>query len=78
MPPNPTLPTYTYLYAFDLARVAALKGLPYEIAISLKISAAKSLLKVLLDVPLMSRDNTRINAVYKAIKFNQSLLEELK
>ena len=64
-----------YLYDLD---PKLLINLSYVEAINLKIDSAKKLIKVLFEPSYMSRDNNRINDVYKAIKFNQALLEELK
>ena len=64
-----------YLYELD---PKLLINLSYVEAINLKIDSAKKLIKVLFEPNFMDRNNTRINAVYKAIKFNQALLEELK
>lgn len=64
-----------YLYDLD---PKLLVNLSYVEAINLKIDSAKKLIKVLFEPNFMDRNNTRINAVYKAIKFNQALLEELK
>lgn len=64
-----------YLYELD---PKLLIDLYYVEALKLKIDSAKKLLKVLFEPHYMDRDNTRINAVYKAIKFNEALLEELK
>ena len=64
-----------YLYDLD---PKLLVNLSYVEAINLKIDSAKKLIKVLFEPNFMDRDNTRINDVYKAIKFNQALLEELK
>ena len=64
-----------YLYDLD---PKLLINLSYVEAINLKIDSAKKLIKVLFEPSYMSRDNARINDVYKAIKFNQALLEELK
>ena len=64
-----------YLYDLD---PKLLINLSYVEAINLKIDSAKKLIKVLFEPNFMNRNNTRINAVYKAIKFNQALLEELK
>ena len=64
-----------YLYDLD---PKLLINLSYVEAINLKIDSAKKLIKVLFEPNYMNRNNTRINAVYKAIKFNQALLEELK
>ena len=64
-----------YLYDLD---PKILINLAYVEAINLKIDSAKKLIKVLFELNFMNRDNTRINDVNKAIKFNQALLEELK
>ena len=73
-----TLKPHVYYYGFDEVGVQRLKEMKYEQAISYKILAAKALLHRLLDVNMTQRDNARISDVYKAIKFNQSLVEELK
>ena len=64
-----------YLYDLD---PKLLINLSYVEAINLKIDSAKKLIRVMFEPNFMDRNNTRINAVYKAIKFNQALLEELK
>ena len=64
-----------YLYDLD---PKLLVNLSYVEAINLKIDSSKMLIKVLFEQNFMDRNNTRINDVYKAIKFNQALLEELK
>lgn len=64
-----------YLYDLD---PKSLINLSYVEAINLKIDSAKKLIKVLFEPDYMNRDNTRVNDVYKALKFNQALLEELK
>ena len=64
-----------YLYELD---PKLLINLSYVEAINLKIDSANKLIKVLFEPSYMNRDNARINDVYKAIKFNQALLEELK
>ena len=64
-----------YLYDLD---PKLLINLSYVEAINLKIDSAKKLIKVLFEPSFMDRDNSRINDVYKSIKFNQALLEELK
>ena len=64
-----------YLYDLD---PKLLINLSYVEAINFKIDSAKKLIKVLFEPSYMNRDNTRVNDVYKAIKFNQALLEELK
>lgn len=72
------LPKYTYLYGFTKEQITALSSQPYEQAIQTKIEAAKALNVRLMQPDFMDRDNTRINDVGKAIKFNKQLLEELK
>ena len=64
-----------YLYDLD---PKLLINLSYVEAINFKIDSAKKLIKVLFEPSYMDRNNPRINDVYKAIKFNQALLEELK
>ncbi len=64
-----------YLYDLD---PKLLINLSYVEAINLKIDSAKKLIKVLFEPNYMNRDNNRVNDVYKAIKFNQALLEELR
>lgn len=65
-----------YLYNIDPKQLI---DMSYLEAIKFKIVSARALLKDHLLVPhYMSRDTKRINAVYKAIKFNESLLDELK
>ena len=64
-----------YLYGLD---PKLLINLSYVEAINLKIDSAKKLIKVLFEPSYRNRDNSRINDVYKAIKFNQALLEKLK
>lgn len=56
-----------------------LKTMNYEKALKYKVEEAKKLIKDILLVPhFTERDDSRINDVYKAIKFNESLLEELQ
>ena len=65
-----------YLYNIDPKQLV---DMTYLEAIKFKIASARALLKDTLLVPhYMSRDTKRINAVYKAIKFNEALLDELK
>ena len=65
-----------YLYNIDPKQLV---DMTYLEAIKFKIVSARALLKDHLLVPhYMSRDTKRINAVYKAIKFNEALLDELK
>lgn len=65
-------------YLYDI-EPKVLSSMTYPEAIKLKIESARRLLKDTLLVPhYTQRDTTRINSVYKAIKFNESLLDELK
>lgn len=65
-----------YLYGIDPKLLTILL---YEEAIKLKIQGARKLLKDYLLIPhYTKRDTARISAVYKAIKFNESLLSELQ
>ena len=73
-----TLPEYTYYYGFTKEQIIALADLPYKQALLSKIDSAKSLLSRLLDKPFMEQDTTRSNDVLKAIKFNESLIDELR
>ena len=73
-----TLPEYTYYYGFTKEQITALADLPYKQALLSKIESAKSLLSRLLDKPFMEQDTTRCNDVAKAIKFNESLIDELR
>ena len=72
------LPKYTYLYGMTKEDVVKLKDTAYEDALKYKIKMAKELNERLLIPEYMTRDNTRINDVQKAIKFNEMLLGELK
>ena len=73
-----TLPEYTYYYGFTKEQIIALADIPYKQALLSKIQSAKALLSRLLDKPFMEQDATRCNDVIKAIKFNESLIDELK
>lgn len=73
-----TLPEYTYYYGFTNEQIIALADLPYKQALLSKIESAKSLLSRLLDKSFMEQDTTRCNDVAKAIKFNESLINELR
>ena len=73
-----TLAEYTYYYGFTKEQIIALADLPYKQALLSKIESAKSLLSRLLDKPFMEQDTTRSNDVLKAIKFNESLIDELR
>ena len=73
-----TLPEYTYYYGFTKEQIIALANIPYKQALLSKIDSAKLLLSRLLDKPFMEQDTTRSNDVLKAIKFNESLIDELR
>ena len=77
-PSKLTLPEYTYYYGFTKEQIVALADTPYKQALNIKIDFAKALLSRLVDRPFMNQDTFRCNDVAKAIKFNQSLLDELK
>jgi len=66
--------TTQYLYDINPATFA---DLPYREALQLKKQAAHNLVGKLLDVPLAQRDEERFMAAYKAVKFNQDLLDEI-
>ena len=72
-----TLPEYTYYYGFTKEQIIALADIPYKQALLSKIQSAKALLSRLLDKPFMEQDTIRSNDVVKAIKFNESLIDEL-
>jgi len=68
--------TTEYLYGIKPTEFAVL---PYKKAIEFKVEAARQLLyKLLYDFHYEIRDDTRINKVHAAIKFNKELLKELK
>lgn len=73
-----TLPEYTYYYGFTKEQIIALADVPYKQALLNKIESAKALLNRLINIPFMEQDTTRCNDVAKAIKFNESLINELK
>ena len=73
-----TLPEYRYYYGFTKDQILTLADVPYKQALHSKIDSAKSLLSRLLDKPFMEQDTTRCNDVSKAIKFNESLIDELR
>jgi hypothetical protein len=64
-----------YLYGVD---PKTFMDLSYKEALNFKIDKAKELLGVLLEHGYMECDRYRVNYVYKAIKFNESLLKELE
>lgn len=53
-------------------------SLNYVNAINYKLDRARALIHDLVYTPYQDRDNNRVNHVFKAIKFNESLLHELK
>ena len=67
--------TTRYLYDINPQSIA---NIPYKQAIKLKINNAKLLLSLLLREHYSTRDDERISAVHKAIKFNEQLLNELE
>lgn len=73
-----TLPEYVYYYGCTKEQIIALADMPYKQALHTKINYARELLHRLLNIPFMEQDTTRCNDVAKAIKFNESLLDELK
>jgi hypothetical protein len=64
-------------YLYDMPAVS-FSDMRYKVAVEYKIEKAKELLDHLLDVPFEQRDDSRVLAVHKAIKFNEALLEELE
>ena len=65
----------TYLYDIDPTILA---DMPYKQALEYKVSSANVLLAKLLAPHYSVRDYVRIADINRAIKFNQSLLSELK
>lgn len=70
-------PAYEYYYGYTKQYVSLLANMPYQEALKDRITSAKALIKTLIEVPLLTRDTTRINDIVKAIKFNEELLKEL-
>lgn len=66
-----------YLYNMSDEDIILLSNFKYVQALNFKIIKAKALLATLLEPSFIDRDTSRINKVVKAIKFNQSLLEEI-
>ena len=66
--------TTEYLYGCHLSLFA---DMPYRQAIEFKLEQAKALIYSLMQSDYTERDDARVKAVFKAIKFNESLLEEL-
>lgn len=73
-----TLPKYTYYYGFTKEQIIALADTSHKQALETKIEAGKELLNRLLSKHFMEQDTTRCNDVGKAIKFNESLIDELR
>ena len=67
--------TTKYLYGIDPKKLA---DMPYKEALEYKKEKAKELLEELYKPSFWDRDDQRIAAVCKAIKFTETLLEELK
>lgn len=65
----------TYLYNIE---PSVLSSMLYPDALKFKITSAKALLGILIEPHYSERDDERITAVQRAIKFNESLLSELK
>jgi len=61
--------TYKYLYDKEEAELPSM-----HTALKARVEAAKALLIKLHEVPLLERDDARINAVIKAISHNRELL----
>lgn len=64
-----------YLYNIE---PAILSNMLYSDALKFKVASAKVLLNMLLEPHYSERDDERIMAVQRAVKFNESLLAELK
>lgn len=67
--------TAEYLYNIQPSQLA---NMLYPDALEFKIQSAKQLIGKLIEPHYFERDDHRIAAIQRAIKFNQSLLEELK
>jgi hypothetical protein len=64
-------------YLYDI-NPSEFTSMTYIKAIKYRIAKAKSLLDSLLLPHYSVRDDERINAVFKAIRFNESLLKEVQ
>ena len=64
-----------YLYGI---KPFGFSSMQYKEALEFRVANAKLLLARLLAPHYTERDDERINAVFKAIKFNESLLKELQ
>lgn len=69
--------THSTQYLYDI-NPTILADIPYKQALEYKISSANVLLAKLLAPHYSVRDYERVIDVHRAIKFNQSLLSELK
>lgn len=67
--------TAEYLYDLDASQ---LSNMLYPDALKFKIQSANQLIGKLIEPHYSERDDHRIAAVQRAIKYNQFLLEELK
>jgi len=66
--------TTEYLYGISPKELISL---PYMEALQLKLSSANELQDRLLKPSFMKRDDVRLLAIHKAIKFTTGLIEEL-
>lgn len=64
-------------YLYD-CKPSEFSQLSYTEALKFKRDMAKQLILELMQVHYIDRDDQRIKAVFSAIKFNQSLIDELK
>ena len=69
--------TYSTQYLYNI-QPAILADMLYPEALQFKIDSANSLLAKLYEPHFTERDTVHISAVYRAIKFNEALLSELK
>lgn len=64
-----------YLYG-DLFDAKAMAEMPYATALTYKNHCAKTTTDKLVKEPMLETDWRRINAIAKAMKFNEALLNE--
>lgn len=69
--------THSTQYLYDMDPMV-LADMPYKRALEYKVSSANVLLATLLVPHYSVRDYVRIADIHRAIKFNESLLSELK
>lgn len=67
---------YSTQFLYEL-EPKTLSTMLYPEALKFKITSAKLLLERLMNEHYSKRDDYRVNAVIKAIKFNEQLLEEI-